>query len=135
MTLDPQANQVAADKATSCNGPNYIDRLVNGYNDSVIDPHLFAFAGAGVDFSVFNDTNKNDFVHQVDSFLGSNLPAGSTANNTLYSTQFGINDIYEKSHYTNYQHLNPLIFKSYEATMDKVCQYFPKVLPVALLST
>ena len=97
---------------TSCNGPNYIDFLSNGFNQSVIKTKNYAIPGSSV---------SPQFANQVASYA-SDFKAGSfpglTATNSLYHAEFGINDITGEG--SNYAALEPAIFVKYTNLLETV---------------
>lgn len=97
---------------TSCNGPNYIDFLSNGFNQSVIKTKNYAVPGSSV---------SSDFANQIDGYMKNftvGLFPGLSARNSLYHAEFGINDITsEGSHYAT---LEPAIFVKYTNLLETV---------------
>lgn len=117
---------------TSCNGPNYIDLLTNGWNDSVIHTQQQAVSGSPVAWSVIGGHEgkyTNDFVNQVDGYVAAFTeaePPGWSAANSIYHADFGINDIYNS--WQRSSKINPLIFHQYQEGFDKVCNFIAEAL-------
>lgn len=111
---------------TTCNGPNYIDFLSNGFNKSIIKTKEYAIPGSPVTWSVLDpkdpSSHGNSFEIQVNTYLGdfkNNLFPGWSAANTLYHTEFGINDINTAG--SDYASLEAQIFEKYSSLFDTVC--------------
>ena len=97
---------------TSCNGPNYIDYLSNGFNQSVIKTKNYAVGGSSV---------SPQFAGQVASYTEDSeagLFPGLSATNSLYHAEFGINDITSEG--SNYASLEPAIFVKYTNLLETV---------------
>ena len=79
---------------TSCNGPNWVDDLTDGFNASVLTTKDYAIPGSAVDFEIIPngkvDNSTDDFVHQLANYKKdfAKAPADS-----VFAVFFGINDI------------------------------------------
>ena len=109
---------------TSCRGPDWVDYLVNKYNQSFVKAYNLAWGGTTINWDLVGGFPISpDFRHQIsDTFiphyvedpLASWMPATS-----LFAVFFGINDISNSYHKGN-KTVHALIFQTYATLMNQV---------------
>lgn len=100
-TTYPYGNPPYVQNGTSADGPNWIENLVTGYNQSFIELFNFAVGGAAVDKSLTHEIYDivPDFTEQVaNTFLPyyagvGNRSANWSSDHVLFTAFFGINDL------------------------------------------
>lgn len=111
--------------ATSSNGPNYIDFLSSTYNQSYIQTYCFGYGGATIDPALVVSPYGlivQSFEQQVtESFLPfyTHGEVSWSAENTLFTVFFGINDVIV-SYLQQNSSLNYALIKDYERLVNHV---------------
>ncbi|KAH8194284.1 hypothetical protein TruAng_011557 [Truncatella angustata] len=106
--------------STTSGGPNWIDYLVAKYNDSLAYAYDFAVAGATVDSVIVPpyQSSVKSFVQQValfEQYYGSGGVYEDvwTAENSLFASWFGINDVLNGYYASNWSTVAPQIIHQY----------------------
>ena len=97
--------------------------MTNGKNKSLIYTKSYAVPGSPVSYYALHEPKRTTLLTEVDQYLA-DIKKGDlkdlSPNDTLYTSEFGINDINYSG--KNYAKDEPTIFQKYQSAFDKVCR-------------